>query len=378
MKIGILTLPLHVNYGGILQAYALQTVLERMGHEVEVIATPLVKVEISLIHKIFAYPKRFILKYVLRRKGVIVFYENRMNESNLLVQVNTNLFIQKYIHCRKVKRLNDLKESDFDAIIVGSDQVWRKRYFTESRKEPMANAFLRFSKGWNIKKVAYAPSFGTDDWECSVEETTECASLIKKFDAVSVREQSAIKLCEQYLGMKALHVLDPTMLLDIQKYIELIKHAHIPHSKGNMHCYILDMTEDKKLFIEQIAQDKKLTPFFVGADTYNLQIPESDRIQPPVEQWLHAFYESEFIVTDSFHACVFSILFRKPFVVYGNKDRGMARFKSLLSLFGLENRLITKLSDYEQLEDIDYVAVYEKLSKMRQISSSFLQNALNS
>lgn len=375
MRIGILTLPLHVNYGGILQAYALQTVLERMGHEVEVIATPLVKLKISWKRKILAYPKRILLKYLFQRKEVSVFYEKHINESNMLVQQNTQKFIQRYIHRHQVSSLLALKEQDFDAIVVGSDQVWRKVYFTNSN-EPLKNAFLQFAQRWKIRRVAYAPSFGTDDWEYSLQDTNVCAALIKYFDALSVREKSAVKLCSQYLGVDACHVLDPTMLLDARDYTELVESNHTPHSKGNMHCYILDRTPETNKLIDYIASEHHLIPFFVGADTYNLEVSELERIQPPVERWLQAFREAEYIVTDSFHACVFSILYRKPFVVYGNKERGMARFHSLLSLFGLEDRLVTNIDDYKSLCDIDYDVVYEKLNNMRKISFDFLAKAL--
>lgn len=376
MRIGILTLSFHVNYGGILQAYALQTVLKRMGHDVVVITTPLVKSHISLLHKAFAYPKRFVLKYLLGQKNIIIRYEHYFNESNLLVQRNTDKFVRSYIYSHEVNHLSDLEEHDFDAFVVGSDQVWRKMYFTGSKAEPLVNAFLQFAEGWDVKRVAYAPSFGTDDWEYSLQDTVDCASLIKLFDALSVREQSAVRLCRQHLGVNVQHVLDPTLLLEPQDYVNLIRRNHTPHSQGNMHCYILDATVEKNKLIDYIAAKRQLVPFWVGVDTYNLQVSESDRIQPPVEQWLQAFREAAYVVTDSFHACVFSILFRKPFVVYGNKDRGMTRFQSLLSMFGLEERLITGLDGYEHLGDIDYDAVYSKLNKLRENSLNFLKEAL--
>lgn len=376
MRIGILTLSFHVNYGGILQAYALQTVLKRMGHDVVVITTPLVKRHISLLHKAFAYPKRFVLKYLLGQKNIIIRYEHYFNESNLLVQRNTDKFVRSYIYSHEVNHLSDLEEHDFDAFVVGSDQVWRKMYFTGSKAEPLVNAFLQFAEGWDVKRVAYAPSFGTDDWEYSLQDTVDCASLIKLFDALSVREQSAVRLCRQHLGVNVQHVLDPTLLLEPQDYVNLIRRNHTPHSQGNMHCYILDATVEKNKLIDYIAAKRQLVPFWVGADTYNLQVSESDRIQPPVEQWLQAFREAAYVVTDSFHACVFSILFRKPFVVYGNKDRGMTRFQSLLSMLGLEERLITGLDGYEHLGDIDYDAVYSKLNKLRENSLNFLKEAL--
>jgi hypothetical protein len=94
------------------------------------------------------------------------------------------------------------------------------------------------------------------------------------------------------------------------------------------------------------------------------------RIQPPVESWLRAFYDSEFIVTDSFHACVFSILFHKQFLVIGNKDRGLARIHSLLSMFGLEDRLTSDTCiDINRMKTIDYDRVDEILANYHNLHS---------
>ena len=127
MRIGILTLPLHTNYGGILQAYALQTVLERMGHEASVITTPN-KAELPVWKWPYSYPKRMIRKYILG-KNEPVFFESYYNRVYPIVSQYTLQFINKYIHCFEVGKLLDLKEKDFDAFVVGSDQVWRPMYY---------------------------------------------------------------------------------------------------------------------------------------------------------------------------------------------------------------------------------------------------------
>lgn len=115
-----------------------------------------------------------------------------------------------------------------------------------------------------------------------------------------------------------------------------------------------------------------MLPFSV-LNPIHIQVKNAAELtQPPVEQWLRAFHDSEFIVTDSFHACVFSILFRKQFVVYGNEGRGMARFYSLLTILGLEDRLVYNYEQYRKLAPIDYDIVYTKLDAWRSQSLEVL------
>lgn len=363
MKIGILTLPLHTNYGGILQAYALQTVLERMGHEVEVIDTPNIKSSPSL----WTIGKR-IIKKLLGRK-VSLFLEKKYNKEFPIISQYTQLFVDKYIHRKVVNTPEELQEDDFDAIVVGSDQIWRPKYYGK-----IENAYLKFAKDWNIKRIAYAASFGTDEWEYTPHQTARCGELLRMFDAVSVREASGVGLCKEYFGVEAKHVLDPTMLLNKEDYIKLIETAGTPKSKGTLLNYILDDTPEKRALIEQIAKDKGLVPFRVNSRVEDHNAPLEERIQPPVEQWLRGFYDAEFVVTDSFHACVFSILFNKPFVVVGNKERGMARFISLLKMFGLENRLICSVDEYNHIGDMMFNLTL--LQEKKELSYNFLLKLL--
>ena len=101
-------------------------------------------------------------------------------------------------------------------------------------------------------------------------------------------------------------------------------------------------------------------------------------MQPPVEKWLRGFYDAQYVITDSFHACVFSILYQKPFVVYGNKHRGMARFHSLLAIFGLEDRLVTTPEEALDViaRPIDWNYVNTQLTKWRKKSLNFLTSSL--
>lgn len=368
MRIGILTLPLHTNYGGILQAYALQTIVKRMGYEVVVLNESKVQ-KLPLYKAPLSYGKRIIKKYILNRKCRI-FEEQYQNKIYPIISQHTQRFIDTYIHCITPKDLSSLNPKDFDAIVVGSDQIWRSKYYPK-----IENAYLAFAENWNIKRLAYAASFGTDQWEYSPIQTNNCKRLVQKFDAISVRESSAVNLCRQYFGAEAQHVLDPTMLLDKEDYIKLFEKAKTPKSPGNMLVYVLDETQEKTALINKVAKEKGLTPFRVNSQIGNLNAPLEKRIQPSVEQWLRGFYDAEFIVTDSFHACAFSILFGKPFIVYGNESRGLSRFESLLHLFSLEDRL-TINSNNITLSDIDWSNVEKRLAYLRAQSQSFLQKHL--
>lgn len=139
--------------------------------------------------------------------------------------------------------------------------------------------------------------------------------------------------------------------------------------------YILDQSNELERLVEKVANDKSLSPF--SLDLYKSR--ENPLSPPPqVEQWLAAFRDAEFVITDSFHACVFSIIFHKPFIVIGNKQRGYARFLSLLQAFGLQRNLITSVKDYNP--DADYsipISTYSKLDEWRKLSFNFLEKYLS-
>lgn len=378
MKIGILTLPLHTNYGGILQAYALQTVLERMGHEVIVLNRD--RSIYSPKHKqILSYIVYLIKKYCLGRKVSPFKSTKRKNIEREEREQYTSVFINKYIHTYKIRNLVKDVPKNLEAFVVGSDQVWRHIYFTKIWRCIIENAFLKFCEEENVKRIAYAASFGTEEWEYTEDETKECARLLALFDAVSVREESGVVLCAEQLARNdAKHVLDPAMLLSKDDYIKIVENTETPKSSGNLMCYVLDDNANIQTLINEIAHEKNLTPFIAAnSKVDDKKLPNKERIQPPVERWLRGFMDAEFVVTDSFHACVFSILFHKPFVVIGNKTRGYSRFESLLKLFGLENRLIENVSQFEPsllnpLSD----DVYIKLDEYRNNSIGFLNRAL--
>ena len=374
MRIGIITLPLEENYGGIMQAYALQKVLKDMGHDVAFIERSRF-LHWSFFKKARVYTKRFFKKMFVD-KDIVIKSDKQHNEEALILRTNIYPFLLKYMNRIEVNRkYSNIKKENFDAFIVGSDQVWRPRYFG---KPVITTAFLSFTKGCNVKRLSYAASFGTEEWLYNSRQTKQCGELLKKFDAVSVRESSAIKLCKKHFGVNAQHVLDPTMLLTPADYIKLFEDAGTPASNGTLMRYILDSNPDKEQTVSHVAQALNLKPFATNAMHDHHNIPLKERIQPPIENWLRAFHDAKFVITDSFHACVFSIIFQKPFIVYGNKSRGMTRFHSLLKIFDLENRLITDSSEIEKAinEPIDWERVNAIKQEWQEKSMNFLKSNL--
>ncbi|MCD7927153.1 MAG: polysaccharide pyruvyl transferase family protein [Bacteroides sp.] len=214
MRIGIITLPLQTNYGGLLQAYALQTVLERMGHEMEVISY---RYTLPLWKKPLAYAKRVVCKCLVDRKTK-VFYERDMERTYPVISRFTEPFVTRYIHKRSVRNFAEIKEGEFDAFVVGSDQIWRPLYVHFK----IEDAYLCFARKWKVRRVAYAASFGTDSWEYTLRQTKRCARLLSRFDAVGVREASGVTLCRECFGAAAFHVPDPTLLIGCADYEQLI------------------------------------------------------------------------------------------------------------------------------------------------------------
>lgn len=377
MRIGILSLPLGTNYGGILQSYALLHTLHDMGHEAYVIDEDK-QFEYSLKRRIEMFVKGTI-KRCLMGKNAIIYSPTYYRKLWAARTMHTNRFVSRHISRKMVRNMTEIGVQDFDAFVVGSDQIWRARY---ARPFPgVENSFLKFTEGWNVKRLAYAASFGTDEWEYNKAETANVAAMARMFDAISVREVSGVGLCQKYLGVEAMCMIDPTLLLNAEDYTRLIG-EDTPPSPGNMMCYVLDRSVEKDALVNDIACEKGLRPFHTNSRTEDHKATLEERIQPPVEQWLKGFRDAEFVVTDSYHACIFSILYRKPFVVIGNKSRGMTRFESLLQVFGLEGRLVTSYEDYKQkkkalLCPIDYEPVYRILEERRTDALRFLQESLH-
>lgn len=374
MKIGVLTQPLATNYGGLLQAYALQKILLRMGHDSCVISRQHKPKEKSRLSEILIPLKNLGKRLIGKPIYPPITEEHRKTAQQHCIQ-----FINKYIkHTENIystQQLQDIaRRHDFDTYIVGSDQVWRPCY-----SPCITNYFLDFCRQRNdIRRIAYAASFGVDNWEYTKEETEVCAQLAKQFDAITVREESGIALCRDHLGVTAEQALDPTMLLEKEDYEELVSNECEPPIKGKLFNYFLDKSPEKDTVLKYAEQKMDTQSYKVmckrGLNKKNAATCLEECITPPPAKWLRAFMDAEMILTDSFHGCVFSIIFNKPFWVIINDERGRARFDSLLKTFNLENRK----TDTEKINNIDLFTPidWKKINKIRKEQKEYSINTL--
>lgn len=383
MKIGILTQPLLNNYGGLLQNYALQQVLKGMGHEVETIDWRM-------------YKTGRLVEWLYRKKKYIYsYFSNKwekpryvVNDKELaIISTNTGFFVKKYISVCPIlastpSKMRQVANSQgYDAYIVGSDQVWRPGF----NSMPMA-MYLDFCVKDKVKRIAYAASFGTSEWEYNKRMTQNCKKLANLFDAISVREKSGVELCHKYLNVVASQVLDPTLLLNRSYYENLVYNEIEPQNEGALlFNYILDPTEKKDEIIKTISKDQGLVAFSVmpkcqegNRTKWDIKHRINECIYPSVTSWLRAFMDARMTIVDSFHGVVFSIIFNKPFWVIANSVRGNTRFESILQLFELEDRLVS----YDHISKIDWNRPinWDKVNKIRDKevdrSMLFLKNAL--
>lgn len=356
MKIGIFTQPLKSNYGGVLQNYAMQVVLKRLGHD----AWTIDFLRFTWWDWLVIVAKITILKCLLRKSNYPLTPTKVRRLENPLRR-----FAQKYIQLTqpRVKYPNKsiLQTYDFNALLVGSDQTWRPMY-----NGKIYDMYLQLAEGMNVKRVAYAASFGTDQWEYTPEQEAECARLAKQFDAISVREASGVGLCKEHFDVEATHVLDPTLLLTPNDYNELCK--DIEPREPFVFAYILDMNEQKVAEIKAFAEAKGLPYFIKSADA---DISDADSI----ELWLSYFRDATYVITDSFHGTAFSINYNKDFFVFLNEQRGNSRFDSLLNQFNLKDRVVSSVDSEKTL--INWTEVNLLLNRERERCEKWLNNALN-
>jgi len=371
MKIGILTHPLMYNYGGILQNYALQQVLKDLGHEVLTINRQPVFNYGICIYSVLDYLRRWYKNLHVRK--VTRWNPNlSINRAEYYsVSRKINIFIENNIERTEEcfdKNLLDIDEKyRFDCYVVGSDQVWVPGCC------PLM--FINFTDRENVKKLFYAASAGSKSWMDVPEKRAECIGLSKSFSAISVRESALQNAAAELLNRPVSLVLDPTMLLVPNRYF---KDGVCPtKSRDYIFTYVLDSTNDKNSIVSSASEILKI-PAVSG-----FTIDPSKRIKetlPGVEDWLQQLYNSNYVITDSFHGCVFSILFKKQFSVIINNARGGNRFTTLLSHFNLLDRVINNTDELAKniCSSIDYGEIDIVLSNERTKSISFLINALQS
>ena len=322
-------MPLINNYGGTLQNYALQVVIRKLGHDpITIDYIP----KISLFRYLLACLKTIMYFFIPSKRRKFSAHPRRKERAtNFYRFIQDNIILTKTV-CNLSNSL--IENYGLEAIIVGSDQVWRLKY-----NPHIKDMFLGFVKKSKIKKISYAASFGTNKWEFSNEQTVMLQPLIRKFAAISVREESAVELCKHYLGIETIQVLDPTLLIEKTDYMKIC--SRVPkEEKSFIFAYILDMDNKKRETLDEIGKKWRIAIQCCSA---------GPKANLPIEEWIAKFRDASYIVTDSFHGTVFSIIFDKPFRCLLNENRGSSRFESLLKLYN--NGMI----EQKKKESIDFL-----------------------
>ena len=356
-NVGIITLPLNTNYGGTLQAYALHKTLEKLGYNSFFINRRWNNDRKDLSYKI----KKTMYKNVIARNFT------KFNKVNL--QPSTEEITSE-------AQMKNYDWNKFRAIIVGSDQVWRFEHTTGVGN----NYFLDFITTNNIKKISYAASFGTSIIKCDNVKKKNISELLKSFNAISVREDSGVEICKNEFDVDAIQVLDPTLLLEKDEYLRLIEEREGKKEKNILATYVLDNSSEKLNIINKVRKTLELNTRAINSSINITSIKSllfnmNNMVLPSIESWIKGINEADFVVTDSFHGTVFSIIFNKQFLCIGNKERGLTRFTSLLKLLDLEDRLIFSEKDINETlikSKINYEKVNKILKDKRRESLDFL------
>lgn len=333
-NVGILNFHFANNFGAVLVPFAMMNIIKKLGYKPEII--------------------NYVPKKTPRRKNFVEFRRKFLNIDKSHPVLTTH------------DELTDAQRW-YDRIVVGSDQVWR---LFDS-----ATYMLDFVSG-NRSLVSYAASFGGNKFAKLPNE--KAARLLNRFDAISVREESGVTICNEQFGLPAMQVLDPTMLLDVSEYTPIINYFNAnPVSNDYIAYSIINKSNTENL---QGNLDLLKGAFNLEFKNILLSIDLSE--VNSVGGWLNDIKNAKLVITDSFHATVFSILFRKDFVCVVSDSNGTERIPSLLKMMGIDSseRIVTSLTDIDSAifnKHIDYESVSVNLQRHREKSILFLKNALN-
>lgn len=365
MNLAIITLNDHKNYGNRLQNYALQTILLADFGDVHTLWD---STDYNPLMLNYHYSIKSVIKYILnwknQREDLGKYYvRNLVREYNIKTFSNRNIMIcYNFIYDEIIKK--------YDYFIVGSDQVWNPLFWSFTEKCSDAY-FLQFAD--ERKRIAYAASFGISELPSKYIDTFKRG--LDGIPYISVREQAGADIIKRITGRDVPVLVDPTLLLDAEHWRTLEMQPEWYRGEKYILTYFLGNVPP---IIDNIAKEHSYK-------IYNLMDKEClDLYVSRVEEFLYLIDNAELVCTDSFHACVFSILFNTPFVVVDRQQEGIAdmtsRLDTLLGLFGYQDRLIDFAKsdiDANKLMTMDFSKVKEIQEREISRSTAFLKEAMH-
>lgn len=376
MKIGIVTFwQTRDNYGQMLQCWALQHYLRSCGHEPYLIRyrhTEAFAIDFKITVKGFIKNLlRLRLKSLLPKKTILPPLSNNDKQRDFETFKKEKLQVSE----RTYLSLQELQKEppEADCYIVGSDQVWSKLlYFKENRV-----FFLDFGSE-SPKRIAYAASFSYEKYPKDIQ--VKLRNALSRFNAISVREKTGVKICEG-IGIHAQLVVDPTLLLHDNDYY---KNFHIEKKKrSGIFLYVLNIRDPKEVGWEELktfAEENKTEITVTTASGYvdsKELFSNANYKYPTVDGWIKNIASAELVVTTSFHGIVFCLLMHTPFIFIplgGEYAKGNNRVLDLFSYLGIDSGVYDKRKNYSEIvtSKYDWDEIDKRIQKLRTESISFL------
>lgn len=383
MKIGITTYWRGTsNYGQVVQHWALQTILKKMGHEAF-----LIRYYPGYNHGLL---KRWIKEYHLAdyARSLYSILKGNKTPFNRIKhdrKRNFSSFRNKHLSVspRKYYSLSDLQAQPplADAYITGSDQVWSQLLSNKENE----TYYLNFG-ATEVKRIAYAPSFSLDQYPINL--VSKLNENLSRFNSVSCREYSGVEICRKAGYNNAIKVLDPTFLLKKEDYIKLLNLSNTHAHRNHIFIYSLNIASSEEIRWQELKAEVKnhvcvVTPsdgYFNGSELFGSEVEYS---YGTVQDWLAEILNSSLVVTPSFHGIAISIIFEKDFIytpLKGKCSIGNNRIIDLLDDLNLTDRILTDDKSYSEIlsKSIRWGDVNARLQFMRNDSISFLRNSLQS
>lgn len=367
MKIKTLTCHDVYNAGASLQAYALMTYLQKLGNEVEIInykpdylsnhynlwnvSNPKFKKNIllKLVYLFLKLPKRTINRYSNKKKLFDKFTKNYLRVTSIIYHNNDEL-------------RENLPKADI--YIAGSDQIWNSLF--KNGRDPAF--YLDFVPDDKIK-ASYAASFATN--MIAEDYKNRITNWLKRLDYVGIRETSGVKLAKNLGIKKAIQVLDPVFLLEKSEWDKLAENSMIEvNNEKYLVVYDFDNNYKIKKICLELAKKLNLKIYSFFKNDYSDKIINN---YGPIE-FLSIIKNSDFVISNSFHGTAFSIIYEKPFFVINRKENLNSRMIDLLTLLGLEERMITSLNECN--DGCFKIDIKKRLEKEINNSKKYLLNVL--